>query len=58
MLSGGIYGHLGERMVLKDQQSVQWHVRLLALALLHVGWSSEDGVVLALLRKNVFIYIF
>ncbi|KAF8377694.1 hypothetical protein HHK36_031078 [Tetracentron sinense] len=32
------------RVVLRDKESVVWHVRLLSLTLLQAGWSSEDVV--------------
>ncbi|KAJ0981871.1 hypothetical protein J5N97_010126 [Dioscorea zingiberensis] len=44
MMDGQDQSGKGDRMVLKDRESVLWHVRLLALALLRAGWSSEDVV--------------
>ncbi|KAF8410285.1 hypothetical protein HHK36_002810 [Tetracentron sinense] len=32
------------RVVLRDKESVVWHVRLLSLTLLRAGWSTEDVV--------------
>ncbi|XP_039137234.1 uncharacterized protein LOC120274767 [Dioscorea cayenensis subsp. rotundata] len=42
MMDGDDESGKGDRMVLRDRESVLWHVRLLALALLRAGWSSED----------------